>query len=243
MKTDIVKKISMFAASLAAVAVMVPSLAFAHGSNGGDKSDDHNDGRKIELRNNLSSVNEFGVRVFDDNNDNKDNDDSDRGVKRGHDMQFMPGLFYSGEVTAVSGSGFTMTSNAGVSLTVNTGSAKLIQIPRSVIVLADIQVGDKVFVTGTKSGSTVTASVVYDKASNIHPAAAKGTVTAVSGTTLTVQGKNGSEATVTTDSDTQITKDGEAATFADIAVGTKVKIFGLWDSILNIFAALKVAIK
>lgn len=71
----------------------------------------------------------------------------------------------------------------------------------------------------------------------------KGTVTAVTGTALTVQDKNGATTAVTTDVNTQITNAGAPATLSDITVGTKVKVVGLWDQILNIFTALKIMIK
>jgi hypothetical protein len=226
-------KVSLLALAIAGIAVMAPGLASAHGS--GDKDNSGRDDRKIEQRHNmgLGTVNEFGIHVFD-------NDDGD---KRGKAMGGMQGMFYVGTVTAVSGSGFTMDTNADTTLTVNTNAATLIRIPRSVIALSDVQVGDKVHVTGTKTGSTIAASVVYDKSANVKFGVAKGTVTATSGTTLTVQSKNGETATVNTDGDTQIMQDGEAASFDDIEVGTKVKIFGLWDQILHVFSALKIVLK
>jgi len=250
------KKLSLLAASFAAVAMIAPNLAYAHGgSYGGDDSD--RDGREGLVRelsddfrdhvdlNKEDNDEQEGADEDSDSNENEFNreDRGERGVKRGHGLAPAASLFYSGTVTAVSDSGFTFTAHNDVVLDVDTSDAKLVRIPRSVIVLADIQVGDRVFVTGTKEGSTVTASVVYAQPANLKHALAKGTVTAISGSTLTVQSKKGASATVTADSETQITKDGELAAFADIGIGSRVKIFGLWDQILHVFTALKIAIK
>lgn len=218
------KRIPLFIGAFAIVVVMAPGLALANNDNGDGKNNRGQDDR-------------FGVRVFDNNG-------SDHGRKIGRDHKVMGSIFYTGTVTAMSDSGFTMTTKADGSLTVNTEVAKLIRVPRLAITLSDIQVGDKVFVTGTKTGSTITASAVYDKSENIRPGKVKGTITATSDSSLTVQKKNGTEVTVNTDSNTKImTKDGEAVSLADIGLGATVKVFGLWDQILNIFSALKITIK
>lgn len=215
----------MLAAGLAAVAIMAPGLASAHSKDG----------------NEAEHAKTFGIEVSHDSNfraNEKSDDDN-----FGRDISSLPGLFYKGTVTAVSDSGFTMNTRINSTLTVTTSGAKLVRIPRTVITLSDIQVGDKVFVTGTKTDSSVAAFVVYDMSANIKPAKVKGSVTEVNGTTLTVENKKGVITEVATNGDTQIMAEGQPATLADIGIGTKVKIFGLWDSILNIFNALKIVLK
>ena len=234
-----VKKLALLAASFAAIAVMTPSLAAAHGDS--HDSDDFDREEKTGL------IRELGTRIFSEDDNDEEEENDNRGVKRGHDTHVEGSISVNGTVTAVSDSGFTLTANSGAEFTVDITNAKLVRLPRSVIVLGDIAVGDRVFVTGTEEDGTLTASVVFAKPDRANKgsvrALAKGTITAIDGTTLTVQGKHGTEATVTTDSNTEITKDGEAGVFADLEVGTKVKILGLWDSILHIFSALRIAIK
>ncbi|QQS23100.1 hypothetical protein IPM19_00840 [bacterium] len=236
-------------ASLIAVAAMVvlvtPSLALAHGDKNRDRGDNDRNRNRAEVR--AQNTNQFGVRVFD-NNQKNGNHDKKRGDhnKRGNGL--MLGLLYAGTVTAESSTGFTIKTRDDSSFTVNATGATVIEIPRTTRALADIDVNDRVFITGTKSGSTITASVIYFMPENIKPATAKGTVTTVSaaangGATVTVENKDGQTATVNITEDTQIkTADNEAGAVSDVQVGTKVKLFGLWDSVLNVFNAIKVRI-
>lgn len=224
-----------FASVLAVALVIVlatPTLALAHGNK--DRSSD-DDSRK-------QSTNQFGVRVSDDD-ENEERDDHHKKEKG-----LMLGLQYAGTVTAESGSGLTIKTRDGSLLTVAASGATIIEIPRTVRALADIDVNDKVYITGSKSGSTITASVIYFMPENIKPAKAKGTVTTVSntangGATVTVQNKDGQTATVNLTQDTQIkTAGNQTGAVSDVQVGTKVKLFGLWDNVLNVFNAIKVHI-
>lgn len=235
------KKLSLLVAAFAAVAVMAPDLASAHGNGRGGSDKDGRKGGWGEWRRGVEAgtVNEFGVRVFDAEKNNSNGN----ARKHGHYKKFMGNLFFNGTITAVSDTGFTVDTAGKGSLTVNTGSAQLFRMPKEEIALVDLAVGDRVFITGTKDGSTVAASAVYAKPAHIDPAVAKGKVTASTENTLTVQTKNGSEVTVNTDADTQVWEDGEVVSLEDVTVGSKVKIFGLWDSIVNVFTALKIAIK
>jgi uncharacterized membrane protein len=117
-------------------------------------------------------------------------------------------------------------------------------VPNTAITNANIQVGDRVTVNGMLSGSTLTANFVYDMPVNKAFASDKGVVTAVAGSNLTVQAKNGASATVATNSNTQVVnQSNDTATTADVTVGTKVKVFGIWDNILHVLTALKIWIK
>ncbi len=218
-----------FPALLAAaliVALAVPGLASAHGK---DKKGGNgwSWGKNVKQERRTSEVNEFGVRVWNDGA-----------------IQLPGGIFHKGAVIATSSTGFTL-KEGGTTYTVTTGSAKLVQLPHTVITLSGIAVNDSVSVTGIVSGSTIDASVVFVTKANIKPAAAKGTVTAVSGNTVTVQTKDNKIVTVNTDSNTQVVrKDGTAGTVAtDVTTNSKVKLFGLWDSVLHVFNAIKIKIK
>ncbi len=209
------------AATASIVAVLaLPGMALAH-SKGESKGQHRENGSK--------TVNSFGVRV---------QDDSRLGVG-------LWGLSYGGTVSAVSTTGFTLQTPRNSAYTVNTANAKIVRLPHTTIGLSDIAVNDKVSVTGTVNGSTIDASVVFDLKPNLKPAVGKGTITAVNGTTLTVQTKNNTSVTVNADANTQVVKkDGTTGTVAaDATTGVKVKISGLWDSVLNVFNALKIKIK
>ena len=209
----------------AMAAVLLPSIASAHGSEKGERS-------RTEMHNQLST-NEFGVRVFEDGN-------------KGTNLPGMfSSLFYKGSVTAVSGSGFTLLTTNNATFTVTTSGAKIVRLPHTVVALSDIVIGDKVSIMGTVTGSVIDASVVFDLPINKKPAMAKGTVTAVSGGTVTVTTKDNKAVTVNTDSNTQVVKkDGTAGTVAtDVTVGSKVKVSGLWDTVLHVLGALKIKLK
>lgn len=258
------KNLSKLIAIVAIAAIAMPGLAFA--KNGRD----HQEDRVSNSNTNSSNTNEFGVRILGEDNPNRVNDDNDHNRSNGRDGNnhdndrnddngkhrsdddnfkilhsgFLSNLFYNGTVTAISSTGFTITTKDGTVLTIDADSAKIIQIPRTVIALADISIGDVVHITGTKTDSTVDASVIYALPENLKPAMAKGTVTTVTDDTITVQTKDNTEITVNTTDDTKIVdSDHEVIAQEDIETGSKVKLFGLWDSILNVFNAIKISLK
>lgn len=248
------KKISSTAlALLTAFSMLTPAFALAHGNDQGNSRNNS----KNEFRLSGSATNEFGVRVFDgskenkndDNNRDNNNRDKEKNDKRDRDDHgmkvggFLPSLFYSGKVTSVSGDSFVIETKNNQSFTVQTSSAKIIQIPRTVISTSDIAVGDSVNVTGTKSGVMITASVVYSLSQNLKPAMAKGTVTAKTADTLIVQSSIEGTApfTVNVDGDTKVmNSDHTEATLADINTESEVKVVGFWDNVLNVFNAIKI---
>lgn len=217
--TSLVAVITMFA-------MVTPALALAHDGT----RDSNRDFEKYESQ--RSNLNEYGVNV-------RDNKGMHMGEGRGG---FMSAMFYSGTVTAKSSTGFTFTTKANQTFTVDTASAKIIRIPRTVISLADIAVGDRANVVGTKSGTVITASVVFDLSQTLKPATAKGTVTAVAGSNITVQVDGATNPlAVKVDGDTQVVNaDKTPATLADVTVDSKVKLIGFWDTVLNVFNAIKI---
>ena len=155
----------------------------------------------------------------------------------------------SGTVTAVSTSGFTLKARDGTVFTVNvTSDTKLTLVGTGAIKLSDITVNANALVTGKVDGTAITAKVVVVTPANTHPATAKGTVTAVAGTSFSLQTNNHgviSNVTVNTDANTKIQKSSSTstATMADVTVGAVVKVRGLWDEILNVLNAIKIRIK
>ena len=153
---------------------------------------------------------------------------------------------FTGTVTAISATGFTLKDANGTVYTVTTADAKLVKPFVENIVLADIKVNDKAVVKGTLTGTTIAARSVQVMPANTHPAMTKGTITAVNGNTITVQNTHlgvVSNVTVKTDANTQVTKDGQTATLADATVGTTIKVKGLWDETLNVLNAIRINIR
>lgn len=159
-------------------------------------------------------------------------------------------LFKSGSVTAISSNGFTLLAEDGTSYTVDTSNAKLLRLSadgKAMVALTDLKITDKVVVRGERADDgTLNARMVYAIPANTHPASGRGTVTAVSGNNFTLQLNNHgiiSNVTVDTSANTVIKQDGKAsASMADIQVGSKVKVRGLWDEVLNVLNAIRIKI-
>lgn len=97
--------------------------------------------------------------------------------------------------------------------------AKIVADKNKTIALADIQTGSQVVISGTISGSTLTANKVHV----ILPRGkAFGEVTAKTDTSITVKNNvTGVSQTFTTNGDTKVNIDGEAKTTVDIQVGDR----------------------
>jgi hypothetical protein len=155
--------------------------------------------------------------------------------------------FHTGTVTAVGTSSFDIKTSDGTILTVNTGTAKLQHPFGATIQLSDIKVNDKVQVKGTTNGNQIDAAIVVDSPENTHPAKAHGTVTAVNGNSFTLQSNHqGVVFTVNVNTNSTTTfksSSTSTTTIANVQVGSKVTVKGLWDEILNILNAIKVHIR
>lgn len=89
------------------------------------------------------------------------NTDRDKNIPDNNEWKnFKSGIV--GEVTAVNGNILTVSAKSGTSYTVNTSGAKLQKEQGVAINLSDIKVGDSVLIQGSVSGTTVTASNVFD---------------------------------------------------------------------------------
>jgi hypothetical protein len=140
----------------------------------------------------------------------------------------------AGTVTAIDGTTLTVQSN-GTAYTVVTTNAKIYK-NTTVTTISGIAVGDTIVAEGPKTNTTITAKVIHDGAMmKVAPGqpgeiGIAGTVTAVNGTTITVSGKNKSDAptvvyTINAASAT-VKKDDVASTVSGIAVGDMVRIEG-----------------
>ncbi len=119
-----------------------------------------------------------------------------------------------GVVSALTSSSITVVDPSGTSTTFSISSATTVTKDRAIAAVSDLAVGDQVRITPTGAGSTTAQSI------DIEQPSVMGTVTAVSGDTITVSGPNGTSETVVVSGATTYTKSGASATLADIAVGT-----------------------
>jgi hypothetical protein len=157
-----------------------------------------------------------------------------------------------GAVTAVSGNTITVTDKkSGTSYTVNAGSATIEKFTApaagapstssgpaarpapTTISVSGIAVGDNVIVTGTVSGTTITATKILDGMmmggfggfrGRGGQRGQGGTVSAINGNTITLTGKNGT--TYTIDASSATVKKVSASSVADIAVGDTLMVNG-----------------
>lgn len=234
----LIKKIALSLVAFATIFSLAPALAFAHSG---------------------TMDNKVGVMItqHNDNHNHNDNDsDRDQRVDKDREQQksglkvrddnkhVAPYGVARGNITAITATGFTLTGKDNSIITVDASSAAVIKIPTQVIPLTDLAVGDYVSVLGTKTDSNVIATKVYMVSANIHKATAKGVVTAVDPNSVTIQTKQGDSVTFVTNTDTNIAYSSDLpAMMSDIVVGSKVKINGIWDSILNIFTAFGIRIR
>ncbi len=221
-------KIIKIAASLALL-VILPVAALAYEGS--------HIGVKAEVKAEVKSDNGLHLGLFKDHDgDGDEHEDAKLQFERG----VVTGL-------SVSANSFTMTAENGDSFTVNVANAKITTAFKGNIQLADIKVSDKVSVVGEVSGSQINAKAVVVSPANTHPARGGGTVTALSGSSSTLKTENSgivSFVTVNTNASTTVfTKDHATTTLASIQVGSKVRVKGLWDEILNALKAIVVKIK
>lgn len=129
-----------------------------------------------------------------------------------------------GGVTAISATGFTVTSRHGVSITVTTTPATV--TTENGVSSPVVAVGDFVALTGTLSGSAMTASTVFifNLTPVTHVHSYFGSVSAVGATGFTMTDRHGATITVTTSATTVVAEHGVASPV--VAVGNFVAVLG-----------------
>lgn len=133
-----------------------------------------------------------------------------------------------GEVTAVSDSSLTLTTPKGDSVTVNVSEDTVVRLVESQSdgSLSDIKVGSHVMVRGQRNddGSVEAKAIMVAPEGDM----AGGRVTAVDGSTITVQGRDGETATILTDDSTifRLGPGGETGSITDVTTETGVHAFG-----------------
>ncbi|MBI5530219.1 MAG: hypothetical protein HY918_01835 [Candidatus Doudnabacteria bacterium] len=173
-------------------------------------------------------------------NSSTTNDNSQNGMR-----QFVKPAA-AGQVTAISGSTLTVTdSRTNTSFTVDASAAALEKFESSsistgkltpptptTITIADIKVGDHVMVQGTVSGNNIVATKITDGQmgkgfgrGQMHGAMGTvGTVSSVSGNTITLTGKDG--ATYTVEASAAAVNKISTISVSDIAVGDTLMVAG-----------------
>jgi hypothetical protein len=207
------KKSIKYISALALVLTIMPMAAQAHGNKNSEDKD--------RLKANISAWFQKGER----GDDRFRSRDIDSILDEKANLQYK-----SGKVTAVSSASFTLTAEDGTVYTVNTSGATFNTAFNGSFLQANLKAEDYVRVKGSVSGNAITAKTILVSPANTQPAKGKGTVTAVSGSTLTVQTKGNNTVTVNTDANTSVTKtDGSTGVVSDVAVGSKVSVKGLWN--------------
>ncbi len=148
-------------------------------------------------------------------------------------LDHMPGVF--GEVTNINGNIITITNKKGISYDIDASTAKIMKDRDTDITLAEVKIGDSLMVLGTVSGNSVTANTIFDglkkfdgtNVRNLRGIAGK--VSSVSGTNITVTGKNGTNYIVDATNADVIKIAGKTKTttsILDLTVGDTVLIKG-----------------
>lgn len=156
------------------------------------------------------------------------------------------------KITAINNASTTLTvytgwGTAGQTYTVDISQASLTRRYNYGATLAEISVGDFISFTGTidksVAGLVVKADKVKDHSIQRHIPEHDGTVTAKSGSSLTVTLKNSSQSTIVmTTATTTIQKNGATSSLSDIVVGSRLTIFGLLNNVQNTLNATSIKI-
>jgi hypothetical protein len=118
-------------------------------------------------------------------------------------------------ITAISGSSISLETADGWTRTIAVDSGTTYSESGDTIALSDLAVGDQIrFEQTLEDDGTFTIDAIA-----VIPPHAGGTVTAISGSTITVEQRDGTEATIKVSSGTTYTVSGDEATLADVEVG------------------------
>ncbi len=138
--------------------------------------------------------------------------------------EFGSGIF--GVVSAINGNTITIDSksknDSSVVYAVNAGGATIMKNGASSSV-SGIAIGDSLFIKGSISGNTITATLIRDNIAQ-RPGIS-GTVSSISGSTLTVTDRKKIVYSVDA-SGASIDKNGTSSLISNINVGDKVMVFG-----------------
>ncbi|HEY1800120.1 MAG TPA: DUF5666 domain-containing protein [Terriglobales bacterium] len=154
-----------------------------------------------------------------------------------------------GAITAISGNSITLKTRDGQTAQVSVNDQTRFRKSRADAKLADLKVGDMVFVRGEQKDGVWQAEVVAERPEggmgmgmggpggnfreNLGKTIIMGEITAMNGTQLTVQRPDGVSQNITVDENTSFRKDNESVTLTDLKVGDHV--FGRGELKNNVF--------
>jgi hypothetical protein len=118
-------------------------------------------------------------------------------------------------ITAISGNSISLATDDGWARTITVDSGTTYEKGDATIALADLKVGDEVLFRETHEAD---GSWTIDAIHVVLPRAG-GQVTKISGSTITLQDRDGTTSTVTVDGQTTFTVNGASAKLADVKVG------------------------
>ncbi len=140
----------------------------------------------------------------------------------------MPKNGVNGTASAINGTSITLTNASGTVYLIDASQAKLMQgMGSSGLSLSNVQVGDKLMIMGTMSGTTVIAKSINDQSfegRNIF----SGSVTVINGSTLSVTGRNKAAYSIDASSAVIITgmATGTTSNISAVKVGDQVTAVG-----------------
>ena len=147
----------------------------------------------------------------------------------------------AGSVVSISGNTISLNSN-GTTYSVDASSAKIMSKYGLKLQIFDVKTGDNISVQGKVDGTNVSAKTIRDLSIQTASNVSSGKVTAINGTSFTLQINKKNSRTINTNNSTVITKNGQPAQFSNIAVGSTVKVSGIFDKSNNTVTAQKINI-
>ena len=138
----------------------------------------------------------------------------DGGPARGREHGRMDGA--GGVITALTSTSITVKDPSGTSTTYSYGSSTNVTKGRSSATGSDLSVGETVMLRLSSTDATTVTSI------DIEPPTVMGRVTAVSGDTITVTGRDATTSTIVVSDSTTYAKDGSATGLASVTVGSMI---------------------
>lgn len=136
----------------------------------------------------------------------------------------------TGTVSGINGGTLTIVAR-GTTYKVDATNAKTVRRFNASMKLSDIQIGDIVQVKGVMQTSTsITATDVRDLSLQARHGQFNGTVQSISGTSFVITTEHKGTQTINTTSSTMYKHLGKTAAFTDIAVGSRLRVYGVWNT-------------
>ncbi len=129
----------------------------------------------------------------------------------------MPTPKAGGKVTAVTDTTITVDGKGDTNKVITVNGSTKYQVGKDAATKADVTVGDRITAQGDSQRDTFTAITV-----TIAPDVAGGKVTAVTATTITVDGRGDTNTVITVNGSTVYKLGKDAATKADVTVGDRI---------------------